>query len=75
MTRRRRCTPSLLDALPPLPDEAVVALAEFLSELHLRFETMYYGQIRRYYAQQPHGPDDIEPPAPLAPADDSDPPF
>ncbi|MGB8517266.1 MAG: hypothetical protein WCD45_05185 [Gallionella sp.] len=37
--------------LPPLSDEAAVAVQDFLQELVFRFEGHYSGQIFRYYEQ------------------------
>jgi hypothetical protein len=50
---------SPFDALPPLSDEAAVAISDFLAELHLLFETHYFAQLRRYYQQ--HRPDPPDP--------------
>ncbi|EGV18818.1 hypothetical protein [Thiocapsa marina] len=37
--------------LPPLPDEAAVALIEVLRELLFQFEGHYFGQLCRYHAE------------------------
>jgi hypothetical protein len=69
--RRRRRRVDLLDTLPPLSDEAVVMVADFLAELLCRFEGRYYAQIHRYYEKRrAHRQPGIQPP----PAD-TDPPF
>jgi hypothetical protein len=36
---------------PDLPDEVVAALSDFLDELYDRFQTHYFDQLRRYYAE------------------------
>ncbi len=46
--------------LPPLPDEAVVALMDFLHEIVFQFEGRYFGQLQRYYADRT--PEDRQPP-------------
>jgi hypothetical protein len=54
--------------LPPLSDSSAVEILEFLHELVFRFEARYFGQIRRFYAQQR----DLfaNPPQPPSPDDD-----
>ncbi|NEV65404.1 hypothetical protein [Thiorhodococcus minor] len=46
--------------LPPLPDEAVAALMDFLHDIVFQFEGRYFGQLQRYYAD--HTPEDRDPP-------------
>jgi hypothetical protein len=46
----------LVDPLPPLSDEAAALLHEFLCEFLYQFEAAYYGQIRRYLAQESDDP-------------------
>lgn len=55
MKRRRRIQPDLLDTLPPLSDEAAVALTEFFAELAYRLDGKFLGQILRYRNQQREG--------------------
>jgi hypothetical protein len=50
--RRRRIQPDLLETLPPLSDEAAVALTEFFAELAYRLDGKFLGQILRYRNQQ-----------------------
>lgn len=50
--RRRRIQPDLLDTVPPLSDEAAVALTEFFAELVYRLDGKFLGQILRYRNQQ-----------------------
>ncbi len=38
--------------LPSLPDEAAVALHDFLNEVLLRFESHYFAQIHRFCEDQ-----------------------
>lgn len=52
MKRRRPRQPDLLDTLPPLSDEAAVALTEFFTELAYRLEGRLLGQILRYRNQR-----------------------
>jgi hypothetical protein len=56
---------------PELPDEAVVALNNFLEELFTQFQNHYFAQMHRYYADLPE-PDRYTNPMTL-PMDD--PPF
>lgn len=52
---------------PELPDEAVVALNQFLEDFYTAFQNHYFPQMHRWYQhQQPH---DGQLPLPL------DPPF
>ncbi|NEX23658.1 hypothetical protein G3480_25865, partial [Thiorhodococcus mannitoliphagus] len=46
--------------LPPLPDEAVAALMDFLHEIVFQFEGRYFGQLQRYDAD--HTPAQRQPP-------------
>ena len=55
---------------PELPDEAVVALDEFLLDFIDRFQSHYYGQMQRHY-QSMSQENRWEPPPP----DPTDPPF
>lgn len=55
--------------LPPLSDEAVIEILDFLQAIVLRFETLYGGEIHRYYEQrschniiEPDPPEPTEPP-------------
>ena len=50
--KRRRQRADLLEPQPPLSDDAVVAVANFLAELLRLFENRHYGQIHRYYQSQ-----------------------
>ncbi len=67
MKRRRPPQPDLLDTLPPLSDEAAVALTGFLAELAYRLDGKFLGQILRYRNRQredqPH-PRSTTPPGP-----------
>jgi len=62
--------PALL-SFPDLPDEAVIALNDFIEELYARFQSHYFAQMHRYYQDRP-GPHPYEDQMPL-PLDD--PPF
>ena len=55
--------------LPPLSDDAVVEILDFLQAIALRFEVLYGGEIHRYYEQhschniiEPDLPELTEPP-------------
>lgn len=54
-------------SFPELPDEAVVALNDFLEELYARFQNHYFAQMHRYDHDRPR---DKQIPLPL-----NDPPF
>ncbi|MDZ7753532.1 MAG: hypothetical protein U5S82_18275 [Gammaproteobacteria bacterium] len=42
-------------AFPELPDEAVVALNEFLEDFYTAFQNHYFSQLHRWYHdQRPH---------------------
>ena len=41
---------------PPLPDEAVIALNEFLEDFYIAFQNHYFTQLRQWDQQPP--PDD-----------------
>ncbi len=56
-------------AFPDLPDEAVIALNDFLEELYTHFQNHYFAQMHRYYHDRPL-PDRDQMPLPL-----DDPPF
>ena len=45
-----------LFAFPELPDEAVVALNQFLEDFYTAFQNHYFAQIHRWYHPEP--PDD-----------------
>jgi hypothetical protein len=45
---------------PELPDEAVVALNDFLEDFHTAFQNHYFVQLHRWY--HPQRPDDDQPP-------------
>jgi hypothetical protein len=57
---------------PDLPDEAVAALSDLLDELYNRFQSHYFEQLRRYYAEisDPNNYADEQSALPL-----NDPPF
>lgn len=38
--------------MPPLSDEAAVTVLEFLQRFTEYFESQYYGEIHRYYAER-----------------------
>jgi hypothetical protein len=40
-------------AFPDLPDEAVIAVNDFLEELYTRFQNHYFAQMHRYYHDHP----------------------
>ena len=62
--------PDLFD-FPDLPDEAIVAINDFLTEFQTRFQNYYFAQLHRYYHdQREHNPDYPQMTLPL-----SDPPF
>lgn len=42
-----------LFAFPELPDEAVIAVNEFIEELYTRFQSRYFAQMHRYYHDRP----------------------
>ena len=65
-------TPELFSELnppPPLSDEAAAQILEFLYHCAARFESCYYGQLRRYYDDPMTDDDQLD----LFP--ESDPPF
>lgn len=37
---------------PPPPDEAIIAILEFLQDFTARFESRYFGEIHRYYEER-----------------------
>jgi hypothetical protein len=43
-------------AFPELPDEAVIALNNFLEDLYTCFQNHYFAQIHRYYHDRPVPP-------------------
>lgn len=59
--------------LPPLSDEAVVEIRDFLYDFIERFESHYGAQIHRYY--EDHSAHNIVQHHPRAHAPDDDPPF
>jgi hypothetical protein len=58
-----------LNTLPPLSDEAAAQLLEFLRQCVQQFESHYYGQLCRYYADS--SPDDCQ----IDLFSETDPPF
>jgi hypothetical protein len=56
---------------PELPDEAVIALSEFLETFIIRFQNRYFAQIHRYYNDRPTSREDYGDSMPPL----SDPPF
>lgn len=42
-----------LFAFPELPDEAVIAVNDFLEELYARFQNHYFAQMHRHYHDRP----------------------
>ncbi len=60
--------PDFID-FPELPDEAVIAINNFLEQLYARFQNHYFAQMHRYYHDHPQDRDD-DPAPPL-----NDPPF
>lgn len=59
--------------LPPLCDEAVVEILDFLYDFLQLFEAHYGGQIHRFYADR--ACDSLAPPQPQPRPPDDDPPF
>ncbi len=68
--RSRPIRIALRIAVPPLSDQGVVNIMEFLHELIQDFESRYHVQIRRYYDERsrhnrrcpepsPAGPDEV----------------
>ena len=58
-------------AFPDLPDEAVIALNDFLEELYTHFQNHYFVQMHRYdYDHPPPDRHDDQMPLPI-----DDPPF
>lgn len=56
---------------PELPDEAIIAINDFLEEFYTRFQERYSDQMHRYYHDRPHPDPDLgQMTLPL-----SDPPF
>jgi hypothetical protein len=47
------CEPPDLFDFPDLPDEAVVAIDNYLTELLTRFQDHYFAQMHRYYHDRP----------------------
>lgn len=73
MKRRARARRlDLLDTLPPLSDEAAVALTSFLAELACQLEGRLLGQILRHRDQQR---EDRSQHRSTMPTEPSDPPF
>ena len=50
-TMKPNAMPAKID-LPPLSDEAAVAVHDVLREFVLRFESHYFAQIHRFYQDQ-----------------------
>jgi hypothetical protein len=65
--------PDFID-FPDLPDEAVIAINDFIEEFYVRFQNHYFAQMHRYRQDRPpaHGRYDEQIPLPL---DDPNPPF
>jgi hypothetical protein len=61
--------PDLL-TFPSLPDEAVVALNQFLETFYTHFQNHYFAQMHRHYHERPPPRDHDQMPPPL-----DDPPF
>jgi hypothetical protein len=62
--------PNFID-FPDLPDEAVIALNNFLEQLYAAFQNHYFAQMHRYYHDDPASDrDNGQRPLPL-----DDPPF
>jgi len=40
-------------AFPALPDEAVIAVNDFLEAFYTRFQNHYFAQLHRYYHDRP----------------------
>jgi hypothetical protein len=61
---------------PDLPDEAVIAINDFIEELYTRFQNHYFLQMHRYDQQHRHQHDPYlqQIPLPLT-VPPSDPPF
>ena len=59
-------------AFPELPDEAVVALHQFLEDFYNEFQNHYFAQMHRWYHEpRQHQQDNDQLPLPL----DDSPPF
>jgi len=43
--------PDFID-FPELPDEAVIAINDFLEQLYAAFQSRYFAQMHRYYHDQ-----------------------
>jgi hypothetical protein len=65
------CDPTDPFDFPDLPDEAVVAIDNFLCEFQTRFQGYYFAQMHRYY----HDRSEINPDYPQMTLPLSDPPF
>lgn len=61
--------PDLID-FPDLPDEAVIALHDFLEMFTVRFQNRYFAQLHRTTDERPARADSGDPMPPL-----NDPPF
>lgn len=60
-----------LFVFPELPDEAVIALNDFIEEFYTRFQNHYFAQLHRYHHPRPdRDACSVQIPLPLA-----DPPF
>lgn len=54
---------------PDLPDEAVVALDQFLEDFYTAFQNHYFAQMHRWYHElAQRQPDDDQMPLPLDPS-------
>jgi len=65
------CDPPNPFDFPDMPDEAIVAIDNFLTEFQTHFQNYYFAQIHRYYHDEPE--DDPYFPQMTLPL--SDPPF
>ena len=59
--------------LPPISDEAVIEIYDFLTDFLRLFESRYSGQIHRFYEDRSF--DNLVQPDPDHPPPDNDPPF
>ncbi len=44
---------------PELPDEAIIAINNFLEEFYTRFQNHYFAQMHRYYEQWTEEPPEL----------------
>ena len=45
---------------PELPDEAIIAINDFLEEFYIHFQERYFAQMHRYYHDQPRPDPDLQ---------------